>query len=219
MSNDKIITILWNKGIFGLIIGVILVLLLGKVLVDNKMNLANAISICASAVAILSLLFAQYRNENNIKKQLSKADERLEIQMDKANIRLEKQLDAQKENLREQLIHEDKQKVLLNMYSKLSSHHSSKKSLNYNPFKDSLYNSMLSFASDGDMIKNEEISIFIDKFYIYIYLKEIRSDIFSYYYVPDDIKKLITNYINKIENKSLEILKINAMIMKILSNL
>jgi len=204
MSNDETKKSFWNNEIIWLIIGLLLILLLGAILVANNMSFANAISICASTVAILSLLFTQYKNSNNMKKQLDKADERLEIQMSKANARLEKQLNAQKENLKEQLIHDDKQKVLLNIYKELSNWQNSKKSLNYNLFRDNIHNAILKFASDGNMIKNEELSIFINKLYIYMYLKEIRSDIFSYYYIPDDIKKIITDYLEKIENETLK---------------
>ncbi|MDR0910991.1 MAG: hypothetical protein LBM96_00125 [Methanobrevibacter sp.] len=199
-----------------LFVGSIIVIVVGICLLTLGMGSPSVVAICAAGVSIVLSLFAQYQNNININKQLNRADERLEKQMENADYRinkqlnaqkknLKKQLDVQKENLKEQLIYDNKQKVLLEIYNELYLHNIQKE-MEHNIFE----SGMLDFApGDDNKIKSDELTKFIDKIYIYLYLKEIRNDIYRYYYINNDIKVIITEYINTIEKETFKFSRVD----------
>ncbi|MDR0900517.1 MAG: hypothetical protein LBM26_02555 [Methanobrevibacter sp.] len=197
---------MWDLGYIGVIIGIITIIVFGKILVDNKMSFGNAISMCGSAVAILSVLFAQYRNEKNIEKQLNKADNRLDtqmieakdrltIQMDKADERLtkqltkqesnlKKQLEYQESNLKKQLIFDKQQEVLLEIHDIL--------------FKNQFANETIycEFSNRDDYCE----IIFRDRKSIYFNLTRIKKDIKQFNYIPKQLREELlefTQYVKK----------------------
>lgn len=196
-----------------LLIGLLLIIVVALILNHYGFGIGNIIAISTALVSIVGLIYTNHKSDTRVEKQINKADVRLKEQLNKQEIHLEKQLDRADDRLKEQLINDDKTRVLLDIYNLLSISQKSKKALKSNPFA-YLTKITRNIAIDGDELNTRDISIIINKLHIYIYLKEIRKDIYRYYYVPDKIKTPISDYINFIEDETYNISRITGHVDK-----
>ena len=157
-----------------------------------KIDPAISLSLCTAIFAVIGLIFSTY--DNSVRNR---------IQMEKADERLKKQLESTENNLKMQLNYDTEIKVILDLYHSLNNYQKARNTLKKNPYAHNVINRMLKeVAVDYEEINKKSIEIFESKLHIYILFKKMRNDIHRFYYIPENMKKNINNYIELIENEA-----------------
>ncbi len=193
-----------NRSYYILIIGLLILSAVTFILDGYGFELGDIIAISSSFIAFMGLIYTNYRNDLMVRKQVIKADERLQIQLktevenlakelDNQDERLKKELDEQKEiiheqlrysekNLKLELRYKDKERVLLDLFDLLFKN------------KDSLND-----------IELNSLNLSIDKVIesrknIYYSFEITRHNIHDFYFIPKDIREMMNEYCTTINN-------------------
>ena len=193
-----------NRSYYILISGLLILSIIAFILDGYGFQLGDTIAISSSLLAFMGLIYTNYRNDIMVRKQVEKADERLQIQLktevDNLTVelanqdeRLKKELEEQKEVIREQLRYseknlklelryKDKERVLLDLFDLLFKN------------KDSLED-----IESESLVKSTD-SVIESRKNIYYSFEITRHNIHDFYYMPKNIRHLIEDYCNTINN-------------------
>lgn len=187
-KHNKIISILVFLAI-GIPIFLILSSLNPSNLLFPELNIGNSIALLAAGIAIAGTFYSNYRND----------------------IRNQNQLNHNELQLKKQLVFNEKQKVMLELYDILYKHKNSIKEL----------------TSESTEFKNYDITahrILSERSQLFTELKKVQENIYKFFYIPQDIQNKIDDFIkfiNMLPNEnsnSLEIFK-NAEIKNYLTKI
>ena len=144
-------------------------------------NSANAIALFTASVAISGIFYSNYRNDIRNQKQIIEAEKRLEKQLKKQDKQLTDQLEHSETQLEKQLIFDKERDVMLEIYNILFENRGS----------------LLSEIEDIDTVywisKKRNI--------IYSDLLSIQKDIKQFYYIPNELRTIILDFIKHISKK------------------
>lgn len=176
----------WNKTTISILILALLfpnlIIIINFIYSVEGWGIANAITLFAVFITILSTLYSNYQSDLRLEKQLKKSE-----------TQFNKQIKENKKNIKEQLIFDKKQEISLELYKDLNK---------YWEYMDYEKINFLIDSEDFDPYINPLTSItFIEIYQLACNYKFSPK----FYYLSEEIQKIINNFIknctsNKINN-------------------
>ncbi|MDO8869394.1 MAG: hypothetical protein Q7V10_01450 [Methanobacteriaceae archaeon] len=170
-------------------------------------NLANSIALFTASIAISGTFYSNYRNDIRSINQIRSANERLTVQLYDQKNQMMQQSSVQYKNsieqLRKQFKHNEQQ-------SKKQLEHSEKqleKQLIFDRERDVmleiyelLYRNSGSIYYDYDRIQSSDAYILDFRMNIFYGLEKIQDDIKKFYFIPENIRTVISEFIKYINS-------------------
>ena len=169
-------TTFWNKTTISILILALffpaIIIIINLIYSVEGLGIANAITLFAVFITILSTLYSNYQSDLRLEKQLRNSESQFN-----------KQIKENKINLKEQLIFDKKQEISLELYKDLNK---------YWEYMDYEKINFLIESEDFDPYINPLTSkTFIEIYQLACYYKYSPK----FYYLTDEIQKIINNFI------------------------